>query len=169
MKLKVYISGYGAEVTQGTLKNEKVEQIYESYDSLEDYFTQYVDDDFSWYEIDDNFHCYGAYLAESLIQVIDGDGNTIYENPCDELVTTELVTNEIYSDEEKSAITCVSIEKGTFFEGDFEVDNFDPELLTLEIKVLEDFRMIYKVLYNNDEIDGDFVFSTGKDFNVYID
>jgi hypothetical protein len=168
MKLKVYISGYGAEVTQGTLTNEKVEKIYESYDSLEEYFSEY-DEDFSWYEIDDNFHCYGAYLAESLIQVIDDEGNTIYEKPCDELVTTELVTNEIYSDDENSAITCVSTEKGTFFEGDFEINNFNPELLTLQIKVLEDFRMIHKVLYNGDEIDGDSVFSTGKDFNVYID
>jgi hypothetical protein len=168
MKLKVYISGYGAEVTQGTLANEKVEKIYESYDSLEEYFSEY-DEDFSWYEIDDNFHCYGAYLAESLIQVIDDQGNTIYEKPCDELVTTELVTNEIYSDDENSAITCVSTEKGTFFEGDFEINNFNPELFTLQIKVLEDFRMIHKVLYNGDEIDGDSVFSTGKDFNVYID
>jgi hypothetical protein len=48
MKLKVYISGYGAEVTQGTLTNEKVEKIYESHDSLEEYFGQYADDDFSW-------------------------------------------------------------------------------------------------------------------------
>ena len=169
MKLKIYISGYGAEVTQGTLNNEKVEKIYETHDSLQEYFSQYVDDDLSWYEIDDNFHCYGAYLVESLIQVIDEEGTTIYEKPCDELATTELVTEEIYSDDENSAITCVSTEKGTFFEGDFEIDNFDPELLTLEIKRLEDFRMIYKVFYSGSEIDGDSVFSTGKDFNVYID
>jgi hypothetical protein len=126
MKLKVYISGYGAEVTQGTLTNEKVEKIYESHDSLEEYFSQYADDDFSWYEIDDNFHCSAAYLEESSIQIIDDNGATIYERPCDELIYDESVTEPIYSTDEESAITCVSTEKGTFFEGYFEIEEFDP-------------------------------------------
>ena len=169
MKLKVYISGYGAEVTQGTLTNEKVEKIYESHDSLEEYFSQYVDDDFSWYEIDDNFHCSAAYLEESSIQIIDEQGTTIYERPCDELIYDEVITEPIYSTDEECAITCVSTEKGTFFEGDFEIEEFNPELLTLKIKRLESFKMVSEVFYNGVEISGDFVFSNGKDFNVYID
>ena len=169
MKLKVYISGYGAEVTQGTLTNEKVEKIYESHDSLEEYFGQYADDDFSWYEIDDNFHCSAAYLEESSIQIIDDNGTTIYERPCDELIYDESVTEPIYSTDEESAITCVSTEKGTFFEGDFEIEEFVPELLTLKIKRLESFKMVSEIFYNGEEIPGDFVFSNGKDFNVYID
>lgn len=168
MKLKVYISGYGAEVTQGSLTNEKIEKIYESYNSLEEYFSEYSDD-FSWYEIDDNFHCSAAYLAESSIQVIDEEGTTIYEKPCDELFYDELVTNPIYSTDDECAITCVSTEKGTFFEGDFDVDDFNNELLTLKIKRLESFKMVSEVFYNGVQIPGDFVFSNGKDFNVYID
>lgn len=169
MKLKIYISGYGAEVTQGTLTNEKVEKIYESHDSLEEYFGQYVDDYFSWYEIDDNFHCSAAYLEESSIQIIDEEGSTIYERPCDELIYDEVITESIYSTDEECAITCVSTEKGTFFEGDFEIEEFNPELLTLKIKRLESFKMVSEVFYNGVEILGDFVFSNGKDFNVYID
>ena len=168
MKLKVYISGYGAEVTQGFLTNEKVEEIYGSYDSLEEYFGEYVDD-FSWYELDDNFHCYASYLEESSIQIIDEGGTTIYEKPCDELVYNELITNPIYSTDDTYAITCVCTEKGTFFEGDFEIENFNPELLTLQIKRLGSFKMVSEVFYDGEEVFGDFVFSVGKDFNVYID
>lgn len=43
--------------------------------------------------------------------------------------------------------------KGQYFEGEIEVEEFDPKLLTFEVITIEGNEVLSKVLYNNVEVD----------------
>jgi hypothetical protein len=80
---KIYITGHGAELTQGTLPIDTVLEINELLEKHDIELSCYIidssfaNDHFNWYEIDDNFHCTGAYLDSSFITVEDEAGNEI--------------------------------------------------------------------------------------------
>ena len=171
---KIHISGYGAEVTQGALPIEAVEQIYDELGegNLSNYISdcQFEDDKLDWYEIDSNFHSFGAYVTDSTIYVKDEADNVIYQEECCNLkVSDNDYTEDIYPEDSKvgpiGVLTCYEIQKGWFHTGDLNTEEFNPELLSIKVKSLGDLDMVSTILYNGIELDNaDFSDTITKDF-----
>lgn len=173
---KIYIAGRGAEMTQGTLPIETVLEINESLKEndieLNEYITDYdfADEYFDWYEIDDHFHCMGAYVDNSSIIIEDESGNEIYTEECSNLqIANNDWVDEIYPEDSKvgeiGVLTCLDVQKGTFLAGTLNSDSFDPSLLTIDIKGLGDTEFITSISYNGKEIDDlEFYDTITKDF-----
>ena len=173
---KIYIAGRGAEMTQGTLPIETVLEINESLKEndieLNEYITVYdfADEYFDWYEIDDHFHCMGAYVDNSSIIIEDESGNEIYTEECSNLqIANNDWVDEIYPEDSKvgeiGVLTCLDVQKGTFLAGTLNSDSFDPSLLTIDIKGLGDTEFITSISYNGKEIDDlEFYDTITKDF-----
>lgn len=180
----IYISGYGAEVTQGSISPENIEKIYqvlESNSSTENTYDiasavvelDFAEDGFQWFDIDDNFHASGAYLSDSTLYVENENGDVIYSIPCHEI--ENLKSHETYDamapeDTGFGILTCYSIEKGCFGSGTITVEEFDPKLISLQIDALEDIEIITSIRYNDTEIDDyDYGDTMQKDFQAYLD
>jgi hypothetical protein len=171
---KIHISGYGAEVTQGALPIETVEQIYDELGDgdLSRYISdcQFEDDKLDWFEVDSNFHTTGAYVTESTIYVTDEADNLIYQEECCNLtVFANDYTEDIYPEDSKvgpiGVLTCYEIQKGWFHTGDLNTEEFNPELLSIEVKSLGDLDIVSTILYDGMELDAaDFGDTTTKDF-----
>ena len=112
---KIYISGSGAEITQGSLPIDIVEQIKEEAAefSLASYFLDSLDseDKLNWFDVDDNFHSYGAWLNDSELVVEDSEGNIIFKEACYKLKCTTSHTTELYPEDFKfepiGVLTCI--------------------------------------------------------------
>lgn len=177
-RYSIYINGYGAEVTQGSVTNELAEKILEKANETPEsdissaVFSIDIDDDyFDWWEIDDNFHRTGPYLSDSTLYVEDEDQNVIYEIPCADIKNIKVhVTYDMQAPDGFGVLTCFSVEKGTFWHGYIEVDEFDPSLLELNVDCLEDTEVVASILYNEKEIlDLDHYDTVGKTFLAYLD
>jgi len=178
----IYITGYGAEVTQGSLAAEEVAKVYKLIEeSGDEYFDvaaaivelDYAEDGFQWWEIDDNFHASGAYLGDSTLFVENEDGVVIYSVPCHEIENLQShVTWDVQAPEDSGIgiLTCYSVEKGCFGSGTISVDEFDPKLISLKIDTLEDTEIVTSIHYNDAEInDYDYGDTMQKDFQAYLD
>jgi hypothetical protein len=178
---KVYISGHGAELTQGTLPIDTVLEINESLETHDIELSRYIidstfaDDHFDWYEIDDNFHCTGAYLDSSFITVEDEAGNEIYKEECCNLNVSNCdYTEELYPEDSKvgaiGVLTCLDVQKGTFTQGTINLKEFDPKLLSITVRSLGDYDLIDSIHYNGSEVDDiDLGDTTSKNFIAYIE
>lgn len=181
MKYTVSITGYGAEVTQGMLPIESAESLLAQADeagmSIADFIATSQDNDhlFDWYEIDDNFHAFGAYYNTAEIVVEDENGNVIYSDKATNVKVSENnVTESIYPEDSVNfavgILTCIDTTKGTFTTGTINTEEFNPELLSIKIKALGEYPIIDSVEYNSASIeDLDFGDSFGKDFLAYLD
>ena len=171
---KVYISGLGAEVTQGILPIETAIQIREEVGDgdLATYFMEgsYEDDKIDWYEVDSNFHAFGAYVEDTTIYVEDVAGNIIYQEECCNLtVFANDYTEDIYPEDSKvgpiGVLSCYEIQKGCFHTGDLNTEEFNPELLSIKVKSLGDLDIVSTILYDGIELDNaDFSDTNTKDF-----
>lgn len=176
---KIHISGFGAEVTQGALPIETVQQIYDELGEgdLSNYISdcQFEDDKLDWYEIDSNFHAFGAYVEDSTIYVEDEQGNRIYQEECCNLkVADNDYTEELYPEDSKvgpiGILTCYEVQKGWFHTGDLNTEEFNPDLLSIEVKSLGDLDMVQTILYNGVELENaDFGDTTTKDFIAHLE
>ena len=177
----IYITGYGAEITQGTLPIDTVTEINEALEEHDIELSSYIidstfsDDHFDWYEIDDNFHYTGAYLEESVIHVEDESGNVIYSEECSELnISNHEYTEGLYPEDSQvgavGVITCLEVQKGTFTNGKLNSNEFDPKLLSISVRQLNDYSLISSIYYNGVEIDDlDLGDTCSKDFIAYIE
>ena len=173
---KIYLDGHGAEMTQGILPIETVLEINESLKENDIKLNEYIIDHefaneyFDWYEIDDHFHCMGAYVDNSGIRVEDESGNEIYVNDCSNLqIANNDWVDEIYPEDSKvgsiGVLTCLEVQKGTFLTGTLNSDSFDPSLLAISIKGLGDTEFITSISYGGKEIDDlDFYDTITKNF-----
>ena len=178
---KVYISGHGAELTQGTLPIDTVLEINESLEKHDIELSRYIidpaftDEHFDWYEIDDNFHCTGAYLEASFITVEDEAGNEIYKEECCNLDVSHCENvKELYPEDSKVGVvgilTCLDVQKGTFASGTINSKEFNPELLSVTIRTLGDYDLIDSIHYNGSVIDDiDLGDTVSKNFIAYIE
>ena len=182
MKYKVSIYGYGVEVTIGTPTNKQIEIILDE-NSEESISSRVFDfDDPPHHEIDEQLHKWGCLLDYATIIVTD-------ENEV-EVLNTEtglgleiLEQDENFSyceynytkiDETKHLLMCVSNEKGSFFEGEFECDQFDIrkfKLIVEEEAGMTNFcvgDIISQVTYDGEWIDNWGGDTSGKSFDVFI-
>jgi hypothetical protein len=186
MKYTVEIYGYGAEVSIGNPSEEEIQLLINDEDES---LSSIVFDKFeerSWYDIDNQLHHCGCSSENATITIRDEKGNEIAEFSSDnsfELKSETISVEEDLElfnweytdiDESKPLMMSVSSEKGRFFEGQFETDNFDITKFKIngvdEIG-LSDFYwgdMITSVSYDGEEIENYGGDTDGKSFDVYI-
>ena len=185
MKYTVEIYGYGAEITIGNPSDEEIQLLLNGENES---LSSIVFDKFerSWYDINNQLHHCGCSSENSTITIRDEKGNEIAEFTSDnsfELKSETISVEEDlelfnwnygYIDESKPLMMLVSSEKGRFFEGQFETDNFDITKFKIngvdEIG-LSDFYwgdMIISISYDGEEVDNYGGDTDGKSFDVYI-
>lgn len=116
----------------------------------------------SWYECDNMGHVSGVSRDAGTIQVLDENGETVFERrleACDGMPgSPELCCNdEVWiGSRAKGEIVFVgsSNEKGTFFDGEIELTApFDPEKLQLHYDDFDGEDIVNGLYYNDEEID----------------
>ena len=175
MKYTIQIWGYGAEVTIGEVDKEQMELLLE--DNGEELTDKVFSLDPPHYEIDDQLHTWGCGIDDATIVVKDEEGVEVFnsENGLgmdDDIELYEFTYKEI--NQQKSLLMTISSEKGTFFEGEFECDEFNPNKLKLIIQEevgINDYYVgdiISGVSYDGEELDNWGGDTSGKSFDVVI-
>jgi len=178
MKYSIRISGYGSEITIGTVSDEEKAILSNSEKDLQELVFEDLEEVCGWSEIDDQFHCFGA-TTPFTITIEDEEGKELYkidEENIYEYDTEEfsLVENEYPEiDATQDLLICYSGEKGSFFLGYVELEGeFDITKLKIVFSDVEvgDFfyfgDIISNVLYDGEELDNWGGDTSGKSFDV---
>ena len=175
---KIYIEGYGAEITQGALPIDIVNQIRSEVGEdleLPEYLieAQMSDDKLNWFDVDDNFHSYGAFTTDSTLYVEDEQGNIIFKEACFKLKCTTEHTKELYPEdfelEPIGVLTCIDKLKGCFYTGTIS-EEFNSSKLCLRAEALGDHSLITSITYDSKELqDTDLGETISKDFFAYLE
>ena len=178
MKYSIRISGYGSEITIGSVTEEEKAILSNPEKDLQELVFEDLEEVCGWSEIDDQFHCFGA-TSPFTITIEDEDGNELYEIDEENLYDYDtdefsLVENEYPEiDVTKDLLICYSGEKGTFFLGHVELDGeFDITKLKIVISDVEVGEFFYfgdiisNVLYDGEELDNWGGDTDGKSFDV---
>ena len=184
---KIYIGGYGGESYAGTVSKEIYEFFKEKKINIEQYATDW-DNLFgdvprelqpyspgSPYDCGNLFHASGAEMSNSNeIQIIDENGNDHWSCAAglNELEDAGVTVNEWggcnLDDLPEDTIVHWGGqgEKGTFFDGEFELTQpFNPKLLTVSYENCDGRWIINGVEYDGVEIDGSNGYSTTGKWN----
>jgi hypothetical protein len=146
----IYITGYGAEVTQGIIPLDTVDQIYRELTEDQDFESYIAETD--WFEIDDNFHGFGAFLDASSIEVTDATGSVIYRNECTAVQKSTKRIDDMYPEDIEvpgGILTCIDKQKGSFLESTLGTEYFNPDLLKIHVHSLGDVDLIVDISYDN--------------------
>jgi hypothetical protein len=189
---KISMWGYGGEKVMGTVSREIYDYFKNRRLDLSDYAwdSEYANEhnipeemqpfpSGSWYECDDMAHENGVSRDAGTLQIEDENGNTVIEKPLEECDgcdnSPELLFDVEAWIDEKPAGTIVflgsSNEKGTFFEGEFELRApFDITKLTLHIDEIDSEEIISGVSYDGVDIDNWGGSTDGKssNFGFYV-
>lgn len=178
MKYSINISGYGSEITIGSVTEEEKAILSNTEKDLQELVFEDLEEVCGWSEIDDQFHCFGA-TTPFTITIEDENGNelynldeeNIYDYDTDEFSLVENEYPEI--DATKDLLICYSGEKGSFFLGYVELEGeFDITKLKIVFSDVEvgDFfyfgDIISNVLYDGEELDNWGGDTSGKSFDV---
>lgn len=174
-KYTIYISGYGAEVSIGTLTNEQIETIKQAVNN-DITLTTIVWEEMlgkSSYELDDVYHNWGCgdvfsikVVDENLVDIFECTEELLYSD------TNLFEYRDKFFDSENPMIMSVSGEKGVFFESTIECDNFDPNKLKItidsEVGITNYYYgdMISKICYDGEELDNIGGSTDGKYFEA---
>lgn len=175
MKYTVQIWGYGSEVTIGRVDKEQMEILLE--DTGKELTDKVYELDTPHYEIDDQLHCWGCGIDDATIIVKDENEVEVLntENGIgmqDDLELYYFKYTEL--DHDSPLLMTISGEKGSFFEGSFECDEFDINKFKLIIQEevgINDYYVgdiINGVSYDGEELDNFGGDTTGKSFDVVI-
>ena len=183
MKYTITFHGLGSELTIGHLEQEEkeiIKSLIEDEDlSLEEIMNNSEDYGIApWNEIDDVIHLTGPFAGFQLT-VTDEDSNDVLDMSHEDLDEEypEVIDYKYFDDgntDEDLAICCVTTEKGTLFEAEFEADEFD--INKLEIVMYSEIRtdlyehddVVDSVSYDGVELDNIGGDSNGKGFDVYL-
>lgn len=178
----VEVNGYGAEMTVGTVTETQFNFWYERHDEeihahlFWDPYEADEDDEYPnpctdpeapehlghWFELDDIEHCNGAFLENCKVTVYDQNGETVFETDEPKLDNATLTdTDEI----EGFYIKAWSSEKGNFFTGEINTEEFDVSKLRFYgTKIDEDF-FLTNIEYANEDIDNEGGDTIGKGYD----
>jgi hypothetical protein len=185
--------GYGGEKVMGTVSREVYDYCVDNQVDLQDIAwnsdaaeEMELDEDLlpftpgSWYECDDMAHTNGVSRNAGTVQIIDENGETVFEKSLDSIAGGEDGEPEWSCFDEawigsKPAGTVVFIgtsnEKGTFFEGEIELTApFDITKLTLQYDEVDGEELVNSVQYDGEDIDNNGGGTDGKssDFGMYV-
>jgi hypothetical protein len=176
MKYTVSITGYGAEVTAGVPQENELELLCNEEKDIYDILMDF--EDRSWHDIDDQYHRWGA-AGTFTVTITDESGNQVAKFNSDSLYYSEddedelVEFNSIEIDESQPILMCISYEKGEFFSGEFETDDFDIHKFKIqmddEIGIDECYfgDLVSGVTYDGEEIDNIGGGTDGKSFEIY--
>jgi len=125
----------------------------------------------SWYECDSMGHSYGVSRDIGTLQIEDENGNVVYEHAVQDLCGQDGEPGWACNDEvwigmaKKGEVVFIgsSNEKGTFFEGEFELRApFDIEKLELHYDEIDGEEIITGAYYDGEEIDNNGGSTDGK-------
>lgn len=176
-KYRISISGYGSELTIGSVNEKEIKVIEEGLESGKELneILQFDVIGRDWYDFDDIFHCYSA-SSNFKITIYENE-NEILELSADDLYDNFInVIDYTYTDidNSKDIILCVSHEKGHFYDAEFESDKFD--ISKLKIKMEEEIGvddcyhygdMIRSIYYDGEELNDMGGSTDGKSFEIY--
>jgi hypothetical protein len=188
---KISLWGYGGEYVMGTVDRAIYDYFKSRRLSVSDYAWD-SDNEFevpdemqpfppgSWYECDDMCHVSGVDRNSGTLQVNNENGDEVYTIPLENIDGCSDGSPEISCGEEvwidaKDPGTVVFIgvssEKGTFFEGDIELDApFDSSKLTITYDEIDGNEIVSLVEYDGEEIENYGGDTNGKssDFGFYV-
>lgn len=172
---KIIITGFGGEITIGTVDATTKELLKKAEKNLTDAVQTELSD---WRNYDDLYHTLGPG-EEYVIQIMDENEKIVFEidsekiNQFDSddftLINYECVEIDNFQD----LLMCVSFQKGVLFESIIEDEKFD--IKKLQIKVdgevgIKSFiwgDMLRRISYDGIEIDNTGTYTEEKDFQVY--
>lgn len=189
----ISIYGYGGEIAMGKIDRATVDHFRENKISVENYATSWDDDgdEFdvpeelqpftpgSWYDCDNIEHCSGPEFGGATIEVRDENGEVVWEQELGHSLEDQGCTVECFCDEqideycndEQAVFVGQSFEKGTFFDGEFELKQpFDPAKFKFTYSDVAGWSILNVVEYDGEDIDGSGGYSTtGKssEYNFY--
>lgn len=176
---KIFIKGFGSEITQGYLPIDVVNQIKSEINSqseLTSYFLDTLDSDdkLNWFDIDDNFHFYGANINESILTIESDQTGIVYQEPCYKIKCKINYTSEIFPENFKlepvAVLTCIERFEGYFCQGILSEKTFDPLNLCIHVESLGDYSLISHITYNDHVIaESSYGLATSKDFSVFLE
>lgn len=130
-----------------------------------------------WYECDSMAHVNGVSRAAGHVQVEDENGNTVFDKELDDCDGGEgspawSCQDEVWiGSRKKGEVVFIgsSNEKGTFFEGEFELRApFDIEKLELYYDEIDGEEIVTSVMYDGEEIDNNGGGTDGKSSDMIM-
>ena len=190
---KICMWGYGGETVMGTVDRKVYDYFIQRRLDLSDYAwdSDYADEHDipedmqpfpagSWYECDGMAHAHGVDRNCGTLQILDENGDTVYERSLDGLSgggddEPDFGCNDEVWIDSKDAGTIVFIgksnEKGTFFEADIPLTApFDITKLHLGYDEIDGEELINFVEYDGEQLDNWGGNTDGKssDFGMYV-
>lgn len=190
---KIYMWGYGGEYVMGRVERKIYDYFRARRLDLSDFAWDHdyaeehnIPEEMwpfppgSWYECDDMAHCHGVDKNCGTLQILDENGETVYERSLEEIEGIEDNEpqwgsgDETYIDQAgdgQVVFIGVSNEKGTFFEGEIALEApFDISKLELGYDDVDGNEVINHVSYDEEEIDNFGGNTDGKssDFGLYV-
>jgi hypothetical protein len=186
--------GYGGETVMGTVDRKIYDYFRSRRLDLSDFAwdSDYADEHNipedmwpfppgSWYECDGMAHAHGVSRSAGTLQILDENGDTVYEKSFDDITgggedgePDWSCGDEVYIGEKPDGTVVFigrSNEKGTFFDGSIDLkEPFDITKLTLQYDEIDGEEIINHVEYDGEEIDNNGGNTDGKssDFGMYI-
>jgi hypothetical protein len=190
---KISMWGYGGEYVMGTVDRKIYDYFRHRRLDLSDYAwdSDYADEHNipeemqpfpagSYYDCDDMGHCHGVDRAAGTVQIEDETGETVYERSLESITGGDEDEpewgggDEVYIGSKPAGTVVflgVSNEKGTFFEGEIELNApFDVTKLVLSYDEFDGTDIITSVEYDGVDIDNWGGNTNGKssDFGFYL-
>lgn len=187
MKYKIEITGYGSEVAFGHIDMETKNRLVEAVENGNELSDLVLDSDFlskGWFEVSDVYSNFNVNDDFS-IMIEDEYGNLIFQSKSFDLqdYNEEIFDYEYFEEyleenditlNEDLLLMSVSGEKGTFFVGEIEDDEFSLDKLKIvlmsEIGTNNFFidEMVSKVIYDGKIIESNDLSTNNKSFDSYI-
>jgi Leucine-rich repeat (LRR) protein len=172
------VNGYGVETFAGTVEAATYQYFEDNDIDLEDYSNdvQWGDDDcqvpeehnfggYGLYEVDNLWHVNGAYLTEDTqIELVNSSEDTLWSSNCDteslESQGIKLICvssqEDIFDSLDLKTVVMIGriFQQGCTFENQLkDIENFDPNNLTIYYHEDESGSIIKKIEYNDTELE----------------
>lgn len=189
----IQLWGYGGEYVMGTVERKIYDYFKNRRLSISDFAWEhdYADEHDipeemwpfepgCWHDCDDMGHVNGVDRNCGTVQVCDENGNVVYEKSLEDIdgysddSPVFSCGDEVWIDSKDPGTVVfigTSSEKGTFFEGEFELKQpFDPALLCFSYDEIDGNEIVSMITYDDEDIDNNGGGTNGKssDFGFYI-
>jgi hypothetical protein len=180
----IEISGYGAEVALGKVTEDIYNFWIDKEDELEShaFYDPYEDNGGAnpvtdeddnrwlgyWHETGNVAYTSGAYLDNLYVEVTDEDGNVVWSTEDVEIVNDN---KELFTEDTLDPgyyVHAYSSEKGGFFSGEFETDEFDPQKLVFNGTQIMGDTLVDMVHYNDEYIENEGGSTNGKSQGIEL-
>lgn len=180
----INITGYGAEIVIGRITEPQYNFWLTKENELENhtFYDPYEDNDDNnpitdsddprflgyWHELGNIESTSGAFVDNLRVEVVDEDGEVVWLS---EEVNIVEDNKEIYTEDTLEPgyyVHAYSSEKGGFYFGEFETDDFNPEKLTFNGTHIMGETIVDLVHYDNEYVENEGGSTTGKSQGIEL-